>query len=65
MKKKPLTDRGGVIRLYIKGYSLSTIQNLTGWPAEESSKIVKEEGLFNEHRQRDYYKEQTKIKRTN
>ena len=64
MKKKLEIDRGKVIRLYSKGFSLQSIQNLIRVPAEEASKIVKEEGLFNKNRQRDYYREQNKSKGT-
>lgn len=62
MTKQPI-DKDKVIRLYQKGYSLTVIQNLIRVPSEEASRIVKEAGLFNPNKQRDYYREQNKNKR--
>lgn len=64
-KRVCTTDSAGVKRMYLKGYSLITIQNMTGFPSEEASKLLKEAGLFNEHKQRDYYTEQAENKRAN
>lgn len=64
MTKQPV-DKDKVIRLYQKGFSFTVIQNLIRVPAEESSRIIKEAGLFNPNKQRDYFREQNKNKRTN
>lgn len=65
MTKRPISDqdREKVIRMYCKSMSLTVIQNLTGIPSEEASKIVKDAGLFNPNKQRDYYREQNQNKR--
>ena len=65
MTKKQISDNDieRVKRMYSKDLSFAVIQNLTGIPSEEASRIVKEAGLFNQNKQRDYFREQVKNKR--
>jgi len=65
MTRKKIIEPEKVIRLYQKGFSLSSIQNIIGCPTGEASRIVKEAGLFNPNRQRDFFNEQDKNKRVN
>ncbi len=58
MRKKPAYTPEKVISLYQKGFTLTSIQNLTGCPSEVASRILKEAGIFNAKRHYDYFSKQ-------